>query len=137
MRYSRTASYNDPHMMFPSASKLFSGMNSVAGNVASDNKKKKPSMAGGAGNIRAVVIAEEDEGNNKATTALQVSCLVEQVHQMARTMSNVTGEPAPMPDLSGLGAGVSGHIGESGRRLTGACRARKKDLTFGMGNRIF
>jgi hypothetical protein len=34
MRFSRSASYNNPHMMFPSASKLFSGMNSVAGKLA-------------------------------------------------------------------------------------------------------
>lgn len=34
MRFSRSASYNNPHIMFPSASKLFSGMNSVAGKLA-------------------------------------------------------------------------------------------------------
>lgn len=33
MKFSRAASYNNPHEMFPSASKLFSGMNTVAGNV--------------------------------------------------------------------------------------------------------
>lgn len=33
MRFSRMASYNNPHEMFPSASKLFSGMTAAAGNV--------------------------------------------------------------------------------------------------------
>jgi hypothetical protein len=40
MRFSRAASYNNPHEMFPSASKLFSGMNSVAGNVTSSNVRQ-------------------------------------------------------------------------------------------------
>ena len=42
MKFSRSASYNNPHEMFPSASKLFSGMNSVAGNVTINKKDKKP-----------------------------------------------------------------------------------------------
>lgn len=33
MRFSRAASYNNPHEMFPQASKLFSGMTAAAGNV--------------------------------------------------------------------------------------------------------
>lgn len=39
MRFSRAASYNNPHMMFPSASKLFSGMNNVAGKLATTTTK--------------------------------------------------------------------------------------------------
>jgi len=42
MRFSRAASYNNPHEMFPSASKLFSGMNSVAGNVTSNVSQPSP-----------------------------------------------------------------------------------------------
>jgi len=42
MRFSRAASYNNPHEMFPSASKLFSGMNSVAGNVTSVSNHGTP-----------------------------------------------------------------------------------------------
>ena len=39
MRFSRTASYNNPHEMFPSASKLFSGMTAAAGNVTKFSAK--------------------------------------------------------------------------------------------------
>ena len=34
MKYSRSASYNNPHEMFPSESKLFTGMTQLAGNIA-------------------------------------------------------------------------------------------------------
>ena len=40
MRFSRAASYNNPHEMFPSASKLFSGMQSAAGNMTKMNVAK-------------------------------------------------------------------------------------------------
>jgi len=33
MKYSRSASYNNPHEMFPSESKLFTGMTQLAGNI--------------------------------------------------------------------------------------------------------
>ena len=36
MKYSRSASYNNPHEMFPSESKLFTGMTQLAGNIAVD-----------------------------------------------------------------------------------------------------
>lgn len=45
MKFSRAASYNNPHEMFPSASKLFSGMNSVAGNVTIQKKSPKNSRS--------------------------------------------------------------------------------------------
>jgi hypothetical protein len=38
MKFSREASYNNPHEMFPSASRLFSGMNLLAENVTSAPK---------------------------------------------------------------------------------------------------
>ena len=34
MSFSRSASYNNPHEMFPSESKLFTGMTQLAGNIA-------------------------------------------------------------------------------------------------------
>ena len=39
MRFSRAASYNNPHEMFPSASKLFAGMNAAAGGVTKSSGK--------------------------------------------------------------------------------------------------
>ena len=64
MRFSRAASYNNPHEMFPSASKLFSGMNSVAGNVA-----RKGNATNGAGKDEqakkdaGLSVVAEEEGN--------------------------------------------------------------------------
>ena len=45
MRFSRAASYNNPHEMFPSASKLFSGMTAAAGNVTKLSVGGKTSRA--------------------------------------------------------------------------------------------
>ena len=57
-RFSRAASYNDPHAMFPSASKLFSGMN-MGAHIAHDprckrDKKRKKSSG--------VILEESEEG---------------------------------------------------------------------------
>ena len=47
MRFSRAASYNNPHEMFPSASKLYAGMNAAAGGVtkSSGNTSRASSMS--------------------------------------------------------------------------------------------
>ena len=52
-RFSRAASYNDPHVMFPSASKLFAGMN-MGAHIAHDPKKKKKSAG--------IILEESEEG---------------------------------------------------------------------------
>merc|ERR1719362_1912167 len=43
MRFSRAASYNNPHEMFPSASKLFAGMNAAGGVTKSSGKTSRAS----------------------------------------------------------------------------------------------
>ena len=62
MKFSRAASYNNPHEMFPSASKLFSGMNSVAGNVTKTSNKK----VSNAGKISALETVGEDGKLNQS-----------------------------------------------------------------------
>ena len=51
----RAASYNNPHEMFPSASKLFSGMTAAAGNVTKLNMAKSSTSM--------TVVNEGEEGN--------------------------------------------------------------------------
>merc|ERR1712008_94586 len=43
MRFSRAASYNNPHEMFPAASKMFAGMNAAAGGVTKSGKTSRAS----------------------------------------------------------------------------------------------
>ena len=54
-RFNSSASYNDPHVMFPSASKLFSGMN-MGAHIAHDPKKNRKKSSG--------IILEESEGGS-------------------------------------------------------------------------
>ena len=52
--FNSSASYNDPHAMFPSASKLFSGMN-MGAHIAHDPRKKKSSE---------IITEESEEGGS-------------------------------------------------------------------------
>ena len=45
MRFSRSASYNNPYEMFPSTSKLFSGFTSLAQNVSTQKMSAPPALA--------------------------------------------------------------------------------------------
>ena len=61
MRFSRAASYNNPHEMFPSASKLFGGMNAAAGGIAKSSGKtsRASSMS---------VVNEGEDGESDSTS---------------------------------------------------------------------
>ena len=59
-RFSRAASYNDPHAMFPSASKLFSGMN-MGAHIAHDPCKRDKKTAEKERKKSSGVILEESE----------------------------------------------------------------------------
>merc|ERR1712025_1372794 len=65
MRFSRAASYNNPHEMFPSASKLFAGMNAAAGGVTKSSGKtsRASSMS---------VVNEAEDGESPTSLFLPV-----------------------------------------------------------------
>jgi Amt family ammonium transporter len=69
MRFSRAASYNDPHQMFPSASKLFSGMTAAAGNITKQNMAKSSTSM--------TVVNEGEEGTKDEKERLHV------IHELA------------------------------------------------------
>ena len=62
-RFSRAASYNDPHAMFPSASKLFSGMN-MGAHIAHDPRCKRDKKAAEKERKKSsgIILEESEEG---------------------------------------------------------------------------
>ena len=82
MRFSRSASYNNPYEMFPSTSKLFSGFTSLAENVV----VSKPSH--GSCNQGNPIHSEVRETHKSQTLVPQLTTLTEEDDQQLNSSSS-------------------------------------------------
>lgn len=114
MRFSRSASYNNPYEMFPSTSKLFSGFTSLAENVAN---------------------VKEGAGAAKVTTAAATAASTAVMGGGPQKSQTV------VTQLSTLSEEDDQH--QSGKRYEiGGKRTRKEDVqscpsTYFVGNEVF